>query len=377
MKLTSKKALALVCIGTITAGVMTINAATLSKTAKLVYNNIKVRVDGEYKAPKLEPFFIGDSVYVSLRDAGELTNNQIGWDSVNQTVDIQTGGSQISVSDIELASKNAEIARLKAEVEKLKEELADQEDDGYEPGHSSGTTQPTKNGNVKETYDYIVKNYSNNYNIDWDFELAEKNNGDLKLEVSYDSYDDGKDFDKMSESAVKNLMKDIIKTVQSKYDDVAIEGSLYDDAKKETVAKFDLSARGSYTYETVKRTKFTKSDLEDFEKKLKDEYKSFPEIDFGSEYDGRSIRMNRIELTETDGTIDFEVHTTFMSRFSYAWNNLDEGSATDKLEDYMDDIQEDIEDKFDVSKVKGYLYNDEGRLMAEYRDGDIKLKTIK
>lgn len=376
MKLISKKSLALVCIGTIVAGTMTINASTLSRTAKLVYNNIRVRVDGEYKTPKLEPFFIGDSVYVSLRDAGELTNNTIGWDSMNQTVDIQTGSGNISVSEAELAEKNSEIARLKSEVTKLTERIEILEGKDDQPGHSNGTTQPTQNGNVKEAYDYIVKKYANDYNIDWDFELEEKNNGDLTLEVRFDSYDDGKDFDKMSESAVKNLMKDIAKSVQSQYKDVAIEGKLYDSDKKETIANFKLSAKGSYSYEAVKKNKFTRQDLDKFEDKLEDTYKSLPEIDFAGRYDGTSIRMKKIELTEVDDTIEFEVHTTFMDIFSNEWNYVKEGSATNKLERYMDDIQEDIEDEFDVSKVKGYLYNADGRLMAEYRDGDLKLKKI-
>lgn len=379
MKLKLRKSLAIICIGTITAGAMTMNAATLSKTVKAVYNNIRVRVDGQYKTPKLEPFFIGDSVYVSLRDAGELTNNQINWDSINQTVDIQTAGSQVSVSEIELAEKNAEIARLKSEVEKLKEKVESLEGTTSKPGHSSDSSQDSTStsASVKEVYNYIVKNYAKKYNIDWTFELSEKSNGDLKLKVMYDSYYDGKDFDSMSDAAVKNLMKDIIESLQDQYKDVAIEGTLYDSYKKETVAEFSLTSSSRYSYELVRKVGFTRSDLDQYESILESKYSEFPYIDFGADYDGKSIRMKDIKLTATSNTIEFGIHTTFMDMFSYAWNNVKEGRATDKLETYMDDIQEAIEDKFDVRSVTGYLYNAEGKLMAEYRDGDLKLKNLR
>ena len=377
MKLKSRKALALVCIGTISAGAMTLSASQLSKTAKLVYNNIKVRVDGEYKTPKLEPFFIGDSVYVSLRDAGELTNNQIGWDNANQTVDIKTGNSNVSAIEVELANKNAEIARLKSQIKQLEEQV-EAEDDST-PGHSSNNnnSSSTTGVTIESILQDIKKDYGFKHDISWSYTLEKSGSDKLILTMKYDSDRDGDDFKYLSEGTLKNLVRTIVTDIQDAYGDVKIEGKVYDTEKKETAATFTLTSTGNYNFNYEKKTAYTKKQLEDFQKDLEEEYYKFPEIKFGEIYDGTSIRLSKIELLETSGNLEYGVHCTFMGRFNYAWNAVEEGSATDKLEAYMDDIQEEIEDKFDVRNVTGYLYNDEGHVMAEYSNGDLKLRKIK
>ena len=367
MKL-NKKLLSMLLIGTMTAGTLSLSAASLTKTAQLFYNNIRVKVDGEYRPTNVEPFMINGTVYVSLRDAAELTNNNVNWNKLDQSVEISRGVYKPSDYEQELAAKNAEIMKLRSQLERLQNQI--------DNGSSSVTDEENKNDkSVTETLKALEKEYQKNYNIEWSFDL-EEDDDTLYLEVSYDGYYDQKDFNKMSDSSVENLMKSICKFIQKNYGNILIEGKLYNNDNNETISEFSLNKKGTYKYVKTNEDKFTKEELKAFEKELKSDYKKFPEINFSGQYDNKSIRMKDIKLTQEDNTIIYEIHTTFMNTFNYIWNELEEGSATSKLENYMDDIQEEIEDKFDVSYVKGYLYNVEGQLMAEYRDGDLKIKKI-
>ena len=122
MKL-NKKLLSMLLIGTMTAGTLSLSAASLTKTAQLFYNNIRVKVDGEYRPTNVEPFMINGTVYVSLRDAAELTNNNVNWNKLDQSVEISRGVYKPSDYEQELATKNAEIMKLRSQLERLQNQL--------------------------------------------------------------------------------------------------------------------------------------------------------------------------------------------------------------------------------------------------------------
>lgn len=368
----NKKLLSVILMGAMAAGTISVSAAQFTKTAQLFYNNIKVKVDGEYKKTNVEPFMINGTVYVSLRDAAQLTDNGVDWNGLDQAVEISTGNSKPSNYEQELAAKNAEIMNLRSQLEKLKGQVEDEKEDSNTSGDREDDTDFKS---LKETEEALKEEYKKSYNVEWSFDLEEEDDT-LVLEVSYDGYYDKEDFGKMSSTSVENLMKAMCKFIQEQYGSALIEGKLYNNDNNETISEFSLSTKGAYKYTKVKEEKFTKENLKEFAKELKGEYNTFPEINFDGQYDSKSIRMKDIELTEKGDTIIYDIHTTFMNTFSYIWNALEEGSATSKLENYMDDIQEEIEDEFDVRNVEGYLYNVDGELMAEYRNGDLKLKKI-
>ena len=119
-----KKALTLGCAMLMVSGALSVSAANLTKKVEAVYNNIKVTYDGKAQAPQYEPFMINGTVYVSLRDAGQITNNNVNWDSTNKTVQITSKTPQGGVSEAELANKNLEIATLKNQVANLEKQVA-------------------------------------------------------------------------------------------------------------------------------------------------------------------------------------------------------------------------------------------------------------
>ena len=368
MKL-NKKLLSMLLIGTMAAGTLSLSAASLTKTAQLFYNNIRVKVDGEYKPTNVEPFMINGTVYVSLRDAAQLTDNNVDWNKEEQAVEISRGAYKPSNYEQELAAKNAEIMKLRSQLERLQEEM--EEDD------SAKDNDKEDSKSLKETLEAVQSKYKKDYNIDWSFDLEEEDDETLILEVSYDGYYDKKDFAKMSNTSVENFMKSICQFIQKEYGLVDIEGTLYNTDNKETVSEFSLSTKGTYKHTFVKKQGFSEEALKDFAKELKSEYKSFPSINFNGAYDNDGIRMKDLRLKQEGDTLIFEVHTTFIEdTFSNIWNRLDEGKATRKLESYLESIQEAIEDEFDVEDVEGYVYSKGKKIMAEFTNNTFKLKNI-
>ena len=123
MKLRSKKIMAVLMASTIATGAFAVSAANLTKNVQLRYNNINVKVDGQYKVPNMEPFFIGDSVYVSLRDAGQLIGSQVNWNGTTNTVEINTSSIANSALEAELAARNHELAVAKSEMQKMQAKI--------------------------------------------------------------------------------------------------------------------------------------------------------------------------------------------------------------------------------------------------------------
>ncbi|MGL6173219.1 MAG: stalk domain-containing protein, partial [Cellulosilyticaceae bacterium] len=83
MKLRNKKFAAIslsLLLGT-SAFATVLQADTITKSLKATFNDIKVTFNGENKQPAKEPFMVDGTVFVSLRDAGQMTGNNVDWDS--------------------------------------------------------------------------------------------------------------------------------------------------------------------------------------------------------------------------------------------------------------------------------------------------------
>ncbi|MEG0579062.1 MAG: hypothetical protein RR490_04015, partial [Niameybacter sp.] len=73
-----------------------------------------------------------------------------------------------------------------------------------------------------------------------------------------------------------------------------------------------------------------------------------------------------------DDVLEFSVYTDYadMSIADTAWYDMN-STQKNKLEEYLIDIQDYIEDEYDT-KVKGYVYNESKEIIAKY-DGNLKL----
>lgn len=376
MKLRSKKIMAVLMASTIATGAFAVSAANLTKNVQLRYNNINVKVDGQYKVPNMEPFFIGDSVYVSLRDAGQLIGSQVNWNGTTNTVEINTSSIANSALETELAARNHELAVAKSEMQKMQAKIEqyekklgitdDKEDDkDTDKEDNKDEENSITSSDLKDMLKKLDKYYSDKYDVEWEFTLKGNEKG-LRLVMEYDSKADGKAFKEISKSNLEKLAKDIMREIQSDLGKIKVEGKIYDTREEVTKAEFTMSTKGVFDFEYNRSGDFDEEELKDYAKILEDKYDNFPRLNFGGTFDGGSIRVREIVLTEDDGDLEFEIYTDYanMSVAKKAWDDMD-ATAKNKLEEYMEDIQNEIEEEFDA-KVKGYVFNESKEVIATY-----------
>ena len=89
-------------------------ASTVSRQAMLLYNNIKVTLDGKEIIPKdangnvVEPFIIDGTTYLPVRGVAEALNLGVGWDDKTSTV-ILTSQTPVLIVDASLFDENNDI----------------------------------------------------------------------------------------------------------------------------------------------------------------------------------------------------------------------------------------------------------------------------
>lgn len=377
MKLRTKKIMAVLLAGTLGTGAMAVSAANLTRKVEIRYNNIGVKVDGQMKQPNMEPFFLGDSVYVSLRDAAQLIGSNVNWNGSSQTVEINTSTISNSAIEQELATKNHQLAVANSEIKKMEEKIAKYE---KELGISKDTTTDKEEDkdtttsedlDLKGTIKVLDKYYSDKYDVEWDFRLT----GDQKkltFEMRYDSKKYGSDFKAISKTSLEKLAKEIMKEIQDECGKIKVIGKVYDTYEKETRAEFDITDKGVFSFEYLRSANFDEKELKDFAKILEDKFEDFPSLNFGGTFDGGSIRVREIKLAEDGKNIEFGIYTDFadMSIAQKAWDNMD-ATSKNLLKEYMEDITDKIEEEFDT-EAKGYIYNENKEIIAKY-DGSLKL----
>ena len=377
MKLRNKKIMAVLMASTIATGAFAVSAANLTKNVQLRYNNINVKVDGQYKVPNMEPFFIGDSVYVSLRDAGQLIGSQVNWNGTTNTVEINTSSMNSSGLEAELATKNHELALAKSQIQKMQEQIAkyekelgikqDEDKDKEDNDKDSIVTSKV----IDETLKLLERRYDDKYDVEWEIRLT-GNSDKLKVQLRYDSKQDGTAFKKISKTNLEKLAKDVMKDIQKECGEIKIEGNIYDDREKETKAEYSMTARGTFKFEYKGRENFDEADLKDFVKVLKDRYNSFPSLNFGGTFDGGSIKVRDMKIIEDNDNLDVEVYTDYadLNMAQRAWENMD-AVAKKKLENYLEKIQDEVDTEFDT-EVTVYVFNENKEVIASY-DGDLEI----
>lgn len=376
MKLRNKKVMAVLMASTIATGAFAVSAANLTKNVQLRYNNISVKVDGQYKVPNMEPFFIGDSVYVSLRDAGQLIGSQVNWNGATQTVEINTSSLGNSALETELATKNHQLAVAKSEIQKMQAKIEQYEKklgitDNKENDDEEDKEDQTTDLDLKALLKILNKEYSDKYDVEWELRLT-GNENKLKFEMQYDSKEYGKEFKAISKTSLERLAKEIMRDIQSECGKVKIEGEIYDTREREVKAEFSMSSKGVFEFEYKRNENFDETELKDFAKILKDKYKYLPELNFGGTFDGSSIRIRDIVIEADGEDLEFNIYTDYanMSIAKRAWDDMN-ATAKNKLEDFLEDIQDKIESEFDTD-VEGYILNESKEIIARY-DNSLRL----
>ena len=365
-----KKALTLGCATLLVSGALSVSAANLTKKVEAVYNNIKVTYNGNTQTPQNEPFLIDGSVYVSLRDAGQITNNIVNWDSANKTVQITSKTPSTSVSETELANKNLEIATLKNQVAKLEAKLAQ-----YEEAEANKPTLDAKG--LAKVEELLVKEYGEEYKVEWDFNLDYNSKKELlELTVSYDSDDDKSDFNKISSNGnLQTFLEDLCKEIRDHYDGIEITGEVYDDGDRATKGTFSYSTKNRFSYSSY----LTADDLYDLGEEITDDWGNFPSLDTEEFDDDIYIQMVELKAEDDNQTIIAEIYTNLIEADKEAWNSFkDSASVRDRraITDYCREIASFIKEETNASTVDLVFYTDHEKLIAKFQDNKLSLERM-
>lgn len=372
-----KKALTLGCAMLIGTGAISVSAANLTKTVKAVYNNIKVTYDGQSKAPQYEPFMIDGTVYVSLRDAGQMTNNNVNWDGINKTVQIISKTPQSNVSEAELASKNLEIATLKNQVTNLEKKVSyyEQKEEDKKEEEASKPDLSSKGLTKMETI--LVDKYGSEFKVDWDFDVDYNDKKEIiTLTVNYDSKYDDKYFPSSS-SKLEGFLEKLCKEIRSNYKDIEIQGELYDTYNRETKNTFTYSTRDRFSASTY----LTENELYDLADDIEDDWSKLPDFSVTAFKDPNRIKVSAVELKAEDGnqTIIGEIYTNLTSSDKDKWNDfINDINRADRsaFSDMSREIVSYIKKKTNASTIDLFFYTDNEKMIAKYQDNRLTLERI-
>ena len=373
-----KKALTLGCAMLMVSGALSVSAANLTKKVEAVYNNIKVTYNGNTQTPQNEPFLINGTVYVSLRDAGQITNNNVNWDSTNKTVQITSKTNQGGVSETELANKNLEIATLKNQVAKLEAQIAEYEKAEEDKKEEAANKPALDAKGLAKMEDLLVKEYGEEYKVEWDFNLDYDNKKDLlELTVSYDSDYDKSDFNKISSNGnLQSFLEDVCEEIRDNYANIEIIGEVYDDEERETKGTFSYSTKNRFSYSAY----LTTDDLYDLSEEIADDWSSFPDLD-AEEFENADIYIQLVDLKPEDDnqTIIAEIYTDLVESDKEAWNSFkDSASVRDRraITEYCREIVNFIKDETNASTVDLVFYTDHEKLIAKFQDNKLSLERM-
>lgn len=304
--------------------------------------------------------------------------NHLTWNGNSNTVEINTSSIPKPGVEAELATKNHELALAKSEMQKMQEKInqyekklgitKDKENDKT-TDKDDNTTNTDRD--LKATLKLLEKRYDDKYDVEWDLRLT-GNENKLIFAMRYDSKEDGKAFKSISKTSLEKLAKDIMKDIQSECGKIKVEGEIYDTKEKVIKAEFSISTKGVFNFECRRSGDYNQTELKDFAKILEDKYETFPSLNFGGTFDGSAIGVRSILSTEDSGDLEFEIYTNYanMSMAKRAWNDMD-ATAKNKLEEYLEDIQDEIEQEFDA-KATGYVFNESKEVIARY-ERDLKI----
>lgn len=347
----SKIVCLLLVLGVAMSGTV-LNASSLTKTLKAVYNNIAVSYNGQTKTLSTKPFTVNGITYVPLRAIGEIMGASVSW--ANNTVSITGQTTSMVSNEQEIAAKNFEIASLKQQLELAKAELAADEEIETTAEDSNLTTS-----DISDTLNQIENDYEEEYDIDWEFDLDIVSD-ELELTVYYDSGDNDA-LDEMTESERRAFIKSICYDIADNHEDVAITGTLEDSYEAVEIAEFGYSASGSFTYEEEENYS-----LSEFEDELEDDYDEINCLDF-------DISIESIELDEEDDDeLAFTINVD-LDDYSDEWNSLT-SSDEDELEYFLEEIIGDIEDEFSAyDEINGTVEDTSYGVIVRYEDGYVSI----
>ncbi|MGL4737913.1 MAG: stalk domain-containing protein [Cellulosilyticaceae bacterium] len=343
--------------------VTSVDAASLTKSLKAIYNNIKVTYDGESVTPNMEPFMVDGTVYVSLRDAGQITGNKVDWR--NNTVHITPEAGSVDQSALDAKQREVDFWKTKADaLEKQLNELKDQ-------GTSNGGTV-VKPGDTAAMEKKLLEIFDEELNVAWEFDIRQHTSKDiLYVTVSYSSKSDKRDFDNITTKKLETFLKEVSFEVQQAFKGFTIEGALEDSYKDVSVGDFTYSTSGKFAYTKV----LTSSDIREITNDLNSKYRKLPAMPLGAE-SATALTISSIDLKLKDDAVIYTVNIPQLTQEQMVgWNKLTDYDVEDLLIDFLDDIEYDIDDEIKYDSIVGYIFSGNTKLVT-YEDQDFSRRKM-
>lgn len=360
-----KKLIALVAASTLSLSMFapTAYAASITKSLKAIFNNIKVSYNGEIKNLTTEPFIVDGTTYVPLRAVAEIMGSNVQW--ANNTVYITAKPTTDPASETlasQLALKTAEANALKVQLQNAQDELKKYKD--------AETSAKDNTKTLKQTLDQIEDDYADEYRIDWSFDLVEKSKK-LVLTLSYDSRYDGSVFDRLSSSQLRSFVNEICEDIRSSHKDIEITGTIEDSRNRTTKANFTYSKTDKLSFDLLAAL------YDDFAYDLSRTYRNFSRLVNEETDQSFDLAIDSIKLTEANGNLTFTVEVNLSSAAQKSnWNAMS-STSKDRIEDVMYDILKDIEDEFDVT-VDGQIKDTKsGNTIGSYDGSRLRINSVK
>ncbi|MEJ8547408.1 stalk domain-containing protein [Brevibacillus borstelensis] len=207
------------------------DAAVGKKNVQASYNNIKVMYNGVTVPTTIEPFIVNGSAYIPVRMMANVFNKDVVWNGTTYTIDVKDrADTRVAALQAEVATKDAKIKDLEAKIADLQDDISDLKD-----------KKSSKKDDVDDRMDDLENDLNYDYgdyeDIDWNITLSgDEDDISVEIEIDLDKYQD--EFDDLTKSDLRKLVKDICNDIWEEFEDADIDGEIIDSYDDDTEYEF-------------------------------------------------------------------------------------------------------------------------------------------
>ncbi|MDK2986775.1 MAG: hypothetical protein PWQ96_2419 [Clostridia bacterium] len=317
------------------------------KSIKVLYKNIKIKINGSYKTADHEPFVINGATYVPLRFIAEALGGSVDWNAATNTVSINQEAADSQVLEQlrkELVEKENELVILRAQMEAMQEDLL-------------------KKNEIKDLEDRLNKRYDELDNVEIDDITLDGDRYKTEVLVEVDLEDSNLEaWADLKDRDIENWVEDLVQDIQEEFDkDTEITGRIFDTEEDVTIVEFEKDGRRRLDVEfDDKDYRNHEEDVNQVERDLRGRVWDIDGYDFKVAYVDYDIDRDKIEVQMTD-------HSGELIRED-DWENFDRDDIERDVEDICYYIADEFEDEAGVQPERVYLeiYDEDWKLLDEF-----------
>ncbi|KUO49430.1 MAG: hypothetical protein APF76_08650 [Desulfitibacter sp. BRH_c19] len=283
------------------------------KTLNAIFGLTKIIYNSSDLTAHAEPFLADGTTYIPLRKMGEVFNKNITWDDATKTVVVSDKPvPALENMQAQLNAKDNTIAMLEVRIAELEEYISKKEPD------------------LDDLEDQLNDDYDEYEDIEFEISLS-GDEDDIEVEIEVDLDDFYTEWNKLSNSDIEDYLQDICDDILDEFEDADITGSIIDTDEDEELISFEIDSRGNVETDY-------EADIDDLEDQLNDDYDEYEDIDF------------EVYLFGDEDDIEVEIEVDLYD-FYTEWNRL----SNSDIEDYLQDICDDILDEFENADIIGFI----------------------